>query len=161
MSRAIVVLPDPEGPTSAHMERAGTLMLTPRRTGAPCRYPKTTSSSTTSLGAVSAALASGSGSTGASMTSSRWAMRRRRSSTAKAWEPRSSSIVVKRRHMPIVATASRGPSEPPRASRAESAIMATMMICVRAPLMIPPQVSHHSVRRPAASAAWKARRSWG
>ena len=37
MRRAMVVLPLPEGPTMAHMARAGTLIDTPSRTGSSAR----------------------------------------------------------------------------------------------------------------------------
>ena len=60
--------------------------------------------------------------------------------------PMSSSMVVKRRHMPMVATAASGAMEPPTASIAVRTIMAMMMICASAPLTTLPAVSHHRLR---------------
>ena len=73
----------------------------------------------------------------------------------------SSSMVVKRRHRPMVTTARRGSRSPPRASAALRVIMATTMAWTRAPLRGIPADSHHRARWEAVSASSNALASWG
>ena len=70
--------------------------------------------------------------------------------------PMSSSMVVKRRHMPMTATTTSGSMAPPMASEAVSTIMATTMIWLSAPVTILPAVSHHRERREARAPLSKA-----
>ena len=58
----------------------------------------------------------------------------------------SSSMVVKRRHMPMMATATRGSMVPDTAKEAVRAIMVTTMTWLSAPLTRLPAVSHHRAR---------------
>ena len=97
--------------------------------------------------------------TSASMTASRWFIIWRRSSTPKTAAPTSSSMVVKRRHMPMVAIAGSGSMVPATAREAVSMIMPTTTTWVKAPDRRFPPVSHHRARTAARAPSSKAARS--
>ena len=143
--RAIVVFPEPEGPTMAVTVPGWAWKATSTNTGLS-PYPNVTLRSSTLPEPSPVRGVVGSGREGASVMSSVSASAIRPASKPTKQEPSCSSVRVNLKLIPMIAIVSSGDRAPSTARFAETIMRATMKICTTMPLSSKANVDTHSSR---------------